>query len=63
MRIDSENEFDAELNKVGEEEGLDHSRPFLIPNDSMILTLIDDNVQIVEKIYQTFNGENISVKF
>ena len=61
IRIDSEVELDVEL-KQGAEEEPDHRRSLLIPNGSRVLTLIVDNGEIIKKIYQTPNGEKISVK-
>ncbi|HJN33263.1 MAG TPA: hypothetical protein QF700_04015 [Prochlorococcus sp.] len=61
IRIDSELELDVEF-KQGIAEEPDHSRPFLIPNGSRVLTLIVNNGEIIEKIYQTPNEEKISVK-
>ena len=61
IRIDSEVELDVEL-KQGAEEEPDHRRSLLIPNGSRVLTLIVNNGEIIEKIYQTPNEEKISVK-
>ena len=60
IRIDSEVELDVEL-KQGAEEEPDHRRSFLIPNGSRVMTLIVDNGEIIKKIYQSPNGEKISV--
>jgi len=61
IRIDSEIDLDVEL-KQGAEEEPDHRISFLIPKGSRILKLIVDNGEIIKKIYQTPNGEKISVK-
>ena len=53
--------MDVEL-KQGAEEDPDHLRSFLILNCSRVLTLIVDNGEIINKIYQAPNGEKISVK-
>ena len=60
IRTDSEVELDVEL-KQGAEEEPDHRRSFLIPNGSRVTTLIVDNGEIIRKIYQSPNGEKISV--
>jgi len=61
IRIDSEVDLEVELKQRAEEDP-DHHRSFLIPNGSRVLTLIVDNGEIIKKIYQTPNGEKISVK-
>ena len=64
IRIDSDSEFelDVELKQGAEEEpDPDHRGSFLIPNGSRVVTLIIDNGEIIKKIYQSPNGEKISV--
>ncbi|WP_196757067.1 hypothetical protein [Prochlorococcus marinus] len=62
IRIDSEAELDVELKQGAEEEpDPDHRRSFLIPNGSTVITLIVDDGEIIKKIYQSPNGEKISV--
>ncbi len=60
IRTDSEVELDVEL-KQGAEDEPEHRRSFLIPNGSRAMTLIVDNGEIIKKIYQSPNGERLSV--